>query len=250
MCYSISFLQQKAKKLAERYQGILPPHWKDQLVKGSGSETLTAYYFVSGFAHPNLPLLSDEGIRLASWGLIPHWARDRDAAMRIRKGTLNARGETVFEKPSFRQAVRRQRAILPVNGFFEWREHGGRKYPYFIYPRGDEYFSLGCLYDRWTDKETGEMILGFGIVTTAANPLMAQIHNRKERMPLILTPGGEKAWLDKEASREEVSQMIKACPEELMEAHPVSRSLNNARNDRNTASAMEAVHYAGLPPLS
>ncbi len=250
MCYSISFLQQKARRLAERYQGILPPDWKEHLAKDTDSQSLTDYYFVSGFAHPNMPLLSEGGIQMASWGLIPHWARDRDAAIRIRRGTLNARGETVFEKPSFRQGASRQRAILPVNGFFEWREYGGKKYPYFIYPKDDEFFSLGCLYDHWTDKETGEMIMSFAVVTTSANPLMALIHNRKERMPLILSPESEKPWLETDASREDVRLMIKACPEELLLAHPVSRMLNNARNERNTASALKAVHYPELPPLN
>ncbi len=250
MCYSITFMEKKAGKLAARYQGILPPGWKEQLTsEHTGDDVLPAYYFVSGFAHPELPVFSHEGMMSASWGLIPHWVKDRDLADKLRNGTLNAVGETVFEKPSFRKSIRTQRCLLAVDGFFEWRAHEGKKYPYYIYPDGDDLFSLGCLYDLWTDKATGEMVQTFSIITTPANPLLAIIHNLKKRMPLILPRDAEAAWVDPDTPYKLVKDMIQPADEKGIRAHPVSRKLNYARQDRNTPEAVEPAKYSELPEL-
>ncbi len=250
MCYSIAFIEKKAGKLAARYQGIIPPGWKEELAgEDTRDDVLPSYYFVSGFAHPELPVFGHEGMMPASWGLIPHWAKDRELADKLRNGTLNAVGETVFEKPSFRKSIRSQRCLLAVDGFFEWREYEGKKYPYFIYPDGDELFTLGCLYDLWTDKATGEMVQTFSIITTPANPLLAIIHNQKKRMPLILPRDAEAAWVDPDTPHEMVKEMIQPAGEQGIRAHPVSRKLNYARQDRNTPEAIERVSYNELPDL-
>ncbi len=250
MCYSIAFIDKKASKLAARYQGILPPGWKEQLAQGDAvDEELPSYHFVSGFAHPELPVFSHEGMIPASWGLIPHWAKDRDLADKLRNGTLNAVGETVFEKPSFRKSIRTQRCLLPVDGFFEWRAWQDKKYPYFIYPGDDDMFSLGCIYDEWSDKHTGEIMQTFSIITTPANPLLAKIHNQKKRMPLILPRDAEAAWADPDTPQKLVKEMIQSADEKGIHAHPVSRKLNYARQDRNTPEAVELVKYNELPDL-
>jgi len=249
MCYSIAFMEKKASKLAARYQGLLPPGWKGQLASEDGDDVLPSYYFVSGFAHPELPVFGRDGMMPASWGLIPHWVKDRDLADKLRNGTLNAVGETVFEKPSFRKSIRTQRCVLPVDGFFEWRAWQDKKYPYFIYPDGDDMFTLGCLYDLWTDKVTGEMIQTFSIITTPANPLLAIIHNQKKRMPLILPRDAEAAWVDPDTPHNLVKEMIRPADEQGIQAHPVSRKLNYARQDRNTPEAVEPASYPELPTL-
>ncbi len=249
MCYSIAFLETKINKLAERYQELLPFRWQDQLASGLLARELPAYYFVSGFSHPQLPLVTHEGIQVSGWGLIPHWTKNREVAEKRRSGTLNAVGETVFDKPSFRKSIRTGRCLLGVSGFFEWREFNNKKYPYFIYPKNDDLFSLGCIVDQWTDKDTGEVMSTFSIITTPANPLMAEIHNRKRRMPLIIPPEALRGWTDPRSSKEDVAGLICPMDQGHMQAHTVSRMLNYSRKERNTPEALRAVKYPELPPL-
>ncbi|MDV3470826.1 DUF159 family protein [Elizabethkingia anophelis] len=154
--------------------------------------------FVSGFAHPNVPIITDNNqseIVLGNWGIIPFWAKNRD----IQKNTLNARIETISDKPSFKNSVHK-RCLVLVNGFYEWKwldPKGKQKEKYFIHLDNDNKpFALGGIYSLWTDKESGEQLKTFSIVTTEANELMAEIHNTKHRMPVVLNKGNEKEWLN------------------------------------------------------
>jgi putative SOS response-associated peptidase YedK len=115
-----------------------------------------------------------------------------------RKHTLNARIETLKELPSFRDAAK-NRCLILVDGFYEWKwldPKGKEKQQYLISMPNDEPYAIGGIYSEWIDKETGEIMLTYAMVTTEANELMAEIHNTKKRMPLILTPDNEKLWLD------------------------------------------------------
>ncbi len=273
MCYSIAYLEKKAQKLAERYKDFFPADWSDQheqaasaaradqalhveslhpdeRMVGSGLVTgydeLPVYYFVSGFAHPFLPVIGRHGIHLYQWGLVPFWVKDAGFADDIRTKTLNAMGETVFEKPSFRDSIRTRRCLLPVSGFYEWRELNKVKYPYFIGVKDEILFSLGCIYASWTDRSTGEIRNTFSILTTVANPLMEEIHNVKKRMPLIIGRGDEAAWVDPELGAGEIKQLIRPFDEGQMTAYTVSRALNNPKNERNIPAALEKVEYPEL----
>lgn len=250
MCYSIAFLERRISNLAERYKAILAPGWNQHLTGNQLTEDLPAYYFLSGFTHPALPLVTHRGMQLFDWGLIPHWTNDRDAAGKIRKRTLNAVGETVFDKPSYRKPARTQRGLLPVSGFFEWRESGGKKYPYYIYPADRSVFSLGVIYDYWYDRETGEQRSTFSIITTPANTLLATIHNRKQRMPLILPSSAWGAWINPGTSHDAIRHAMRPAETREMAAHTVSRALNHPANHKNTPSAHEEVTYPDLPPLA
>jgi putative SOS response-associated peptidase YedK len=242
MCYSIAYLEKKAKKLAERYRDILPADWSAHL----SEEDVPAYHFVSGFSHPALAVIQQEKISVLEWGLIPFWVKDAAVAKKIRPGTLNAVGETVFEKPSFKDSIPSRRCLLPVNGFFEWREVNGKKYPYFIQLKGVNIFSLGCIYDSWTDKQTGEVQRTFSILTTPANPMMEKIHNTKKRMPLIIPQDEEKSWVDPTRDIMEIKSYIIPYKRHDMEAYPVSRMLNNVRHERNIPQAVQQVNYPEL----
>ncbi len=249
MCYSIAFLEKKQTRLLERYNSLLAPDWKSNTLKSEKPAELPVYYFVNGFAHPNLPIVTKQGLFLCSWGLIPFWAKDETFANKIRSGTLNAVGETVYKKPSFRNSIRSRRGLLPVNGFFEWREYQGKKYPYFIHLTKDGLFSLACIYDTWSNPTTGEIMNTFSIITCPANPLMEIIHNKKRRMPLILDDEAAQLWINPETGRQTVEAIIKPYDGKEMTAYPVSRMLNYARNLRNTPEAIEAFEYHELPGL-
>lgn len=151
----------------------------------------------NGFTYPKTPVITNlkpQSIQLLNWGLIPFWAKDNT----IRANTLNARIETIEEKPSFKSNVK-NRCLILSDGFFEWQwldEKGKKKQQYLITLPSDEPFAFAGIFSEWTDKTTGEILNTYSIVTTEANPLMAEIHNTKKRMPVILTPSNENLWLN------------------------------------------------------
>lgn len=147
----------------------------------------------NGFSQPNMSVITAEApneLQGFSWGLIPSWSKSKD----IRRFTLNAKLETLAEKPSYRDA---KRCLVITNGFYEWQWHDGGKHKqkHLIGIADQELFAFAGLYDEWIDRTTGEVVNSFSIVTTAAQGIMQEIHNSKQRMPLTLTPNTEASWL-------------------------------------------------------
>lgn len=243
MCYNLAFLTKRLEKYAERYKDTLPPGF---LSTADTGKTLPEYYFLSGFDYPELPVITDKDILMCRWGLIPSWTRDQTSASDIRSKTHNAVVETIFEKPSFRNSITTRRCLLGINGFYEWRLFNKKKYPYFITSARSEVFSLGCIYDSWTDKVTGKIHLTFSVITTPANPMMETIHNTKKRMPLILNSEEEKRWVSTDLSPAEIEELIKPCKDGDLRAVTISMVVNYARNNRNLPDIMKQVIYPEL----
>jgi len=151
----------------------------------------------NGFTYPRTPVITNKNIQeiqLFNWGLIPSWAKDES----FRASTLNARIETINELPSFKNNVK-NRCLILADGFYEWKwldEKGKKKQQYLISLPNDEPFAFAGIYSEWTNKNTGELLQTYAMITTEANPLMAEIHNTKKRMPVILTPQNENDWLN------------------------------------------------------
>ena len=137
--------------------------------------------------------------------------------------TLNARADTIFEKPSFREPIMKKRCIVPSTGYFEWRHGGNNKIPYYIYLKDEPIFSMAGIYDRWLDKETGEEYDTFSIITTDANPLTDYIHNTKHRMPAILSKEDEEKWLDSDLQKADVTSLLKPFDANKMDAYIIER---------------------------
>jgi len=245
MCYNAEQLELASLKYAVKH-GFAEP---EALTRFYERVVNSAHYWASGFNHPSLLIINDSGIAWYEWGLIPHWCKDISLARDIQNKTLNAVGETVFEKPSFKKSILSQRCLLPVSGFYEWREFNKQKYPYHIHLKSDEVFCLGCIYDTWVDKNTGEVITTFAILTTPANPLMEKIHNLKKRMPLIIPQDQMKNWVDPELPIEDIKELLKPYDEADMEAYTISKTVNNTRNNRNVPESLERVEYPELTPL-
>lgn len=156
----------------------------------------TAKHF-NGFDFPETPVIVDtqpSEIVQYNWGLIPSWATDET----IQRVTLNARIETLEDKPSFQNSINK-RCLVIANGFYEWQwndSKGKNKTKYQIGIGNEDLFAFAGLYSQWSDKNTGEVKDTYTIVTTEANPLMAEIHNIKKRMPIILKPEDESKWLE------------------------------------------------------
>lgn len=221
---------------------------KANLVKRFDSTFVEEEYFgpkfiQNAFEFPKWPVISAEKpkeISLMKWGLIPSWITDTESAMRFRVNTVNARSETIFEKPAFRRAAANRHCLVLADGFFEFRELNGKKYPYYIRIVGGQPFALAGLYEYWTHPATGEMMPGFSVVTTVANPMMEMIHNRKKRMPVILAENEERDWL-KPGS--EFAGLLKPFPEEQMEAWPVSRKISERGGGKNAIELLDPFDY-------
>lgn len=166
-------------------------------------------------------------IRRLRWGLVPSWAKDEAIATKL----INARGESVAEKPSFRAAFRRRRCIVPANGFYEWQQIAGDKQPFYIHPVEGEFFGLAGLWERWTRPADGEELDTFTIVTTDANAAMRPLH---DRMPVILAPRDYAAWLSGATPADQVQGLVRPCPEAGLAAYAVSRAVGSVRNDAPT----------------
>ena len=242
MCFTVAIMRNGKLISAEEYYASLPPVKKKKAILPE----LPFHNLVSGFTHPGLPIVTEDGLIISKWGLIPSWVKDQETADDIRSKTLNAVGETVFEKPSFRKSIATQRCLFPVSGFYEWQEFKGVKYPYYIQLADKDYFSLGSIYDTWIDQQTGEILNTFSIITTPANPLMEKIHNLKKRMPLILSQDDEMKWLDPDLKTDRIKELIKPFPESKMTAYTISRDANNARNNRDVPGIQKRVEYPEL----
>lgn len=155
--------------------------------------------FLNGFAHPKMPVITGhnpQSIQLMEWGLLPAWAKDRS----LQKSGLNARSETLNEKPMFRQ-VAKNHCLVIATGFYEWKwldEKGKKKEKFFVKPVGTDLFAFAGIWSEWVDKTTGECVKTFAVLTTEAQGLMREIHNSKLRMPIVLNPEQEVEWLKNE----------------------------------------------------
>lgn len=160
------------------------------------------------------------------WGLIPSWSKDPAIGSRM----INARGETLAEKPSFRAAFRRRRCLIPADGFYEWQHVPGRKTktPMYIRLKSGEPFAFAGLWESWNSPD-GSNVLSCTIITTAPNALMEPIHNR---MPVILPSSAYAQWLDPgEQNPADLQSLIQPYPAEAMTAYPVSTLVNRPEND-------------------
>lgn len=239
MCYNISNSTKEEKNLEKRLAATYPKKLGQMRIQFS----------VSGFTHPDLLVLTSEKpdeFQLFNWGLIPKWTPNADLAKQFSNNNLNAKSETIFEKRSFSEPVKQQRCIVPVTGFFEWRDVGKKKYPYFIHLKNEELFCLAGIYDEWVNKETGEILNSFSIITTAANPLMAKIHNSKLRMPFILPPEKEKAWLSPNLSASDIQELMKPLNEDLMTAYTISKRITSRTDNPNAPETLEPFEYPEL----
>lgn len=188
-----------------------------------GPDSYEPAYHRAAFSSPKHPVIADDDpgrIRLFEWGLIPRWAKTEDQAEDLRKGTYNAKAETIFRKPSFRSSIKDRRCLVLADGFFEWQHVEGRKYPYYIRLKSREAFAIAGIWDEW--KGSGEPVRTFSVVTTEASPLMARIHNTKKRMPVILRREDERRWLEKGLSTEEVRSILRPYDDGALEAYTVA----------------------------
>lgn len=202
---------------------------KESFSIDSAQEDFTPNYNVCPTQH--IPaILNENGKNVLTkihWGLVPSWAKDKSMAVRM----INARSETISEKPSFRNAFKKRRCLIPANGYYEWKGEKGNKEPYYITSATGELFAFVGLWERWTDKESPDSspLNSCTIVTTAASPSIQHIH---DRMPVILAPQCYEAWLNpKLEDSNELNRMLQNGLVQELEYYKVSKAVNLVRNN-------------------
>jgi len=174
-------------------------------------------------SQPIAILTNDKVYQYTRFGLIPHWAKDKKFQ------PINARTETLTEKPTFMTPFKSKRCLIPVNGFYEWKKEGNHKIPYWVYPTHGNYFALAGIYDTWKNPENNEEIISSAIITTMPNEMMKPIH---DRMPVILEPEDWDLWLDKEIKESEVLiPLLQPFSSDHMDAYKVSTFVNTPANN-------------------
>jgi len=166
---------------------------------------------------------SEHTLEMMKWGLVPYWAKDP----RIGNKMINARAETILEKPSYRKPLQSKRCLVPVSGFYEWQDTGTGKMPYHIYLKDEPVFALAGLYDTWIDPQ-GQQLYTYTIITTSANSFMERLHHR---MPVILGEETEDLWLDPATPISRLVNLMAPFKPEKMLADQASTRVNNVRND-------------------
>ncbi len=226
---------------------------------------------MSGFAFSEWPVVrlkkggNDIELMMMHWELIPFYLKNTAELEQFRRGglnpktgkkdpprnTLNAIGEELFQKVTYKQAAQKRRCLVLSSGFYEWRHYtmpGSKKdiaYPYHVTVKNKEYFFMAGIWQPWTDQETGEMINSFAIITTAANPLMEQIHNRKKRMPVILPDELAWEWIQEGLPEQRITALATfQIPAGEMEAYTIAKGF------RESADPLEPEIYAELPELN
>lgn len=232
MCFHLS-LSKTALELANRFDALF-------------EEAFDPVYYANGFNHPKWPVITTDkpkAIQLYEWGLVPFWVKTAQDAIRMKNNTLNAKSETVFEKPSFKFSISRKRCLVPATGFFEWKNVGGRKYPYFISRADDACFALAGIYENWTDKASGGRMDSFSILTTSANALLEKIHDKK-RMPLVLTKEYEKQWISDNLDKQDIHKLLdQKIDARFLKAHPISRLITSRTENPNIPELLLEYHY-------
>jgi len=205
----------------------------------SSAELAAAFEASWQCAEPELPrynvaptqhvpiLLSADGRRVLDvfrWGLIPWWAKDASIGNKM----INARAETVVEKPAYRSAFQRRRCLVPASGFYEWKKTPGGKVPHWIHPADGALLTFAGVWEAWRPAKDAEPVLSFTILTTTPSADVAQVH---DRMPVVVAREHRDAWLGAETPADELLPLLRPAPDGLLRMHPVSTAVNRPAFD-------------------
>lgn len=252
MCYDIkTTLNTQLKRAGQKGDKNAIEEIMDKLVP----LTDLPLYHSLGFSHPSILIYTDRSHdfpEVSTWGLVPHWVKDENQMKKTWNNTLNARGETIFEKNSFRSSAKNGRCLIYVDGYYEHHHFKNETYPFYIFKKNHEPIIPGGLYNVWENPETGGQHNTFSIVTTSGNVMMAKIHNNPKlkgpRMPLILHSEMADKWLVKyedELDQKKIEDLIREYPDEELTAHTV-RTLRGKKAVGNVENASEIFEYAEL----
>ena len=249
MCYNTQYATQQSKTYSSRYE-----------IDKLQMDVFPKMYFANGFDYPDMMVITDKDpyhIQPMAWGLIPHWAK-LDSVEKIRRGTLNARDDQIFEKASFKMPIVSQRCLVILDAYYEYHTVDSKtKVPYRFTLKNDTCLTMAGIYDTWNHGDLERKTVS--IVTTSANESVARIHNNPDmlkrggsRMPLILTKETERLWLEIDATdkagREQLIEIMGPVADEDLEYHQVKKLLGN-EGSGNSEEATKPYYWPliGLP---
>ena len=251
MCYETSQLAEKLYREAIRIGASadeidqLKLNWEQLKAEHAN------FYHTSGFLHPKLALFSHKNdkleIKMSNWGLIPSWVKNEASAKSIANKTINARGETLFDKPSFKLAAHMGKCVIPLDGFYEHHHKNNKVYPYYISAANKQRLMIAAISGQWVNKATGEIIDSFSIVTTSGNRVLSEIHNNPKlkgpRMPLILNDSDIQQWM--KGSQKDAEDLI--IPNNIIKlnTHTVQK-LKGSKYLGNHETVQEHFYYEDL----
>ncbi len=235
MCYDISIYTNPAK-VEERFSATFAE---------PDRELFEPSYHISAhrLEKPMIPVIANEEpqqIHMFLWGLIPPWNQEYDGQWR--RKMANAKAETLLSKKTYKKPAQKKRCLILVDGFFEWRHVKSKTYPYYIYRANRQPFAIAGIWEYNQHLN----IHSVSLITTSANPLLAKIHNKKERMPAILRPEHERIWIDDEGSVDDKLKLLEPFPQEEMAAHTISKRITQKDEDSNVPEVIEPVTYPDL----
>ncbi len=232
MCYSSS-LTSKNIDLSKKYKKEIPPELAEEPL-----------FHVSAFAFPEWRIITTAPeIQTMNWGLVPAWFSGNNTA-EIASKTINARSETLLEKASFKHLIGRQHCVIPSTGFFEYQHVGKEKIPYFVHPAKEALFSMAGIFDIYKNPLSGAVQKTFSIITCEANELMADIHNTKKRMPVMLAQDQIENWLM--AKPAEIHSFFTPCPNNWLDARKVNPKIINGEKHNSIEAQMEFMDPRGV----
>lgn len=266
MCYALSHRKWKsydrakrggasAEELAELYREYLDSYFEElQEREDNKAYKQGDFHHVSGFEHPNITAITndEEVVQDLEWGLIPFWCKDELLATKMSNSCLNARGESIYSKPAFRDSAKKKHCLILAECFFEYHHANGKKYPFLIKRKDGEPIIMAGLWDEWINKDTGEIKKTFAIVTIEANPMMAAIHNNPRasgpRMPVIFTKDEAVKWMIETEGmypKEQHQQQLIPFNENEMKAFTVTKLIGKD-GAGNTVAAQKPFRYDDL----
>jgi len=255
MCYDSAALSKRSLDYAKRvgYGAETIEELEQQFLRIRESDG--PVFHANGYDHPKMPLILQEEnkkVELFQWGLIPEWTKNLGQAQKVWNKTLNARSETVFEKPAFRKAAEKRRCLVVLDGFFEHHHKGTRTFPYFIEMANKEPMIMAGIYERWVNPEDQNSLCTFSILTTRANKLLSEIHNnpkmKESRIPVILSPEKQALWLSNLNPNRDIkcfTEIFQAIKSEELSAHTVN-PLRGKHKVSNSAKAQALREYPEL----
>lgn len=196
-------------------------------LKTADEFTLPIEKALPGMLLPIIASTNPSHLQVCHWGLVPHWSHDIKAGKKM----INARAETLFEKPSFSKAILNNRCLVPATGYYEWSNLSGKKLPYLIHLANSELFAMAGIWDTTTHPQTGDEYHSFSIITTNPSEKIAGLHNR---MPVLLNSKNQEIWLNEGINQNEIEIMLKPYPSEEL-AFEVS-SISMKRINENQIS--------------
>lgn len=208
------------------------------------------FFLINGFEHPYMPVITDSNpqeIKFFRWGFVPeNITSDSEAANFLKAyNTLNANSDKIFESKIYSRPVLNQRCLVLCSGFFEWRKVKGKRIPYYITLKDESLFVFAGVWGKWND-ESGKEHFTYSVLTIDANELMAQVHNTKKRMPLILTPERAKKWIETNITEEEIKKMIAPTPSDNLSAYTIKQFLPLAQDVKPDSGIIAYYPYPGL----